>query len=62
MQAVATTLSPAAATVALFWYRRARQQEYSLEQVTNSALGGLVAITSGCADVDPWAAVVIGRA
>lgn len=64
--AVATALSGAAAGVtALFTNlyieeRRTGEPHFSLTMAMNGSLSGLVAITSGCGVVEPWAAIVIG--
>lgn len=57
--ALTTNLSAAAALVAtlLSWFRFGRPD---LSMSINGVLAGLVAITAGCANVAPWAAVVIG--
>jgi Amt family ammonium transporter len=64
--AVTTTLSAATGCVtALFtklfvMERKTGEASFELLMAMNGALSGLVAITSGCAVVQPWAAVVIG--
>lgn len=64
--AVTTTLSAAmGAVTALFTKlvineRTTGEAQFDLLMAMNGALSGLVAITSGCAVVQPWAAVVIG--
>mmetsp|Transcript_45875 Transcript_45875/g.68284 ORF Transcript_45875/g.68284 Transcript_45875/m.68284 type:complete len:520 (-) Transcript_45875:141-1700(-) len=66
LAAVNTTLSASSAGVtALFgnlWYieRKTGEAKFDILVLMNGALGGLVAITGGCAVVDPWAAVLIG--
>src|SRR5690606_6761 len=37
-----------------------RTGKYDIGLTINGALGGLVAITAGCATVEPWAAVIMG--
>ena len=62
--AVTTTLSAASGAVANLWFQYhlpgAGRHIYDLEATCNGALSGLVAITSTCSVVDPWAAVIIG--
>lgn len=64
--AVATSLAAAAGGVsALFTNlyieeRRTGEPHFSLVMAMNGALSGLVAITSGCGLVEPWAAILIG--
>mmetsp|Transcript_21862 Transcript_21862/g.38469 ORF Transcript_21862/g.38469 Transcript_21862/m.38469 type:complete len:536 (+) Transcript_21862:269-1876(+) len=64
--AVSTALSGAAGGVsALFTNlyieeRQTGEPHFSLTMAMNGALSGLVAITSGCGVVEPWAAIVIG--
>jgi len=40
--------------------RRYGESKYNLSSAMNGCISGLVAITAGCAIVEPWAAVVIG--
>lgn len=64
--AVNTTLSGGAAgIVALFTNlyvleRRTGEPFFDLKMAMNGSLAGLVAITSGCGVVEPWASVLIG--
>lgn len=37
-----------------------RTGTYDIKVVCNSILGGMVAITAGCAVVEPWAAIIAG--
>jgi len=64
--AVATALSGAAGGIcALFtqlWWeeRMTGEPKFVIQMAMNGALSGLVAVTSGCAMMEPWAAVVTG--
>jgi len=64
--AVATALSAASGGIcALFtnlWYeeRVTGEPKFAIEMAMNGALSGLVAVTSGCALMSPWAAIVTG--
>ena len=64
--AVNTTLSAASAAVsALFTHllieeRTTGEAKFDLVMAMNGAISGLVAVTSGCAVLEPWAAVVVG--
>jgi ammonium transporter, Amt family len=64
--AVSTALSGAAGGISalftnLFWEeRRTGEPHFSLLTAMNGAISGLVAVTSGCGVVEPWAAIVIG--
>lgn len=63
---VTTTLGGAAGglttlfTQMLIEYKCSGKVVWDVMVTTNGALGGLVAITAGCAMVEPWAAIVIG--
>jgi len=64
--AVNTTLSPCAAgltglaVASIFTKVRHGHRVYDMMVFGNSVLGGLVAITSACSTVYPWAAIIIG--
>lgn len=64
--AVATALSGAAGGIcALFtnlWWeeRMTGEPKFVIQMAMNGALSGLVAVTSGCSYIEPWAAVVTG--
>jgi len=66
LAAVTTTLSAAAggvtslATDTILAERRTGEATFNLQACLNGCLSGLVAITAGCAVVEPWAATVIG--
>mmetsp|Transcript_49192 Transcript_49192/g.123666 ORF Transcript_49192/g.123666 Transcript_49192/m.123666 type:complete len:477 (-) Transcript_49192:59-1489(-) len=60
LAAVNTTLSPAFAAAATLIINVAVDRQMNLGVVLNGLLGGLVSITSGCAIVDGWGAVIIG--
>eukprot|EP00892_Ulva_mutabilis_P011437 jgi/Ulvmu1/8666/UM047_0004.1 len=60
--AVTTTLSAGTAGIVALLDSRATRGHYNLVAVCNGILSGLVAITAGCACVEPWAAMVIGAA
>lgn len=57
---VNTTLAAAAGTLATMFYVYARSGVWDISYAINGTLGGLVAITAGCAFMVPWAAVVVG--
>jgi len=63
--AVNTTLGACAGAVSAmftstFLERKEGAMSYDLGYTMNGCLTGLVAITAGCATVEPWAAVIIG--
>jgi Amt family ammonium transporter len=64
--AVTTTLAAACGCVTSMFadtmieYSKTGEATYDLTMAMNGALGGLVAITAGCATVTPWAACIIG--
>ena len=58
--AVNTALAAAAGAVSMVILSKVRTGKYDIGLTINGILGGLVGITSGCAVVDPWAAIVIG--
>lgn len=63
---MSTTLSPCAAGVTGLFFKAALNKfkhghrNYDLMTFGNSVLAGLVAITSACSTVLPWAAIIIG--
>jgi uncharacterized membrane protein YgcG len=57
---VNTTLSGVFAGLISLMWSRILEKEWDLNILCNGLLGGLVAITAGCAVVDTWAAVIIG--
>lgn len=57
---VTTNLSAATATLATLITTWIRYKKPDVSMTLNGSLAGLVAITAGCAFVDPWAAAVIG--
>ncbi|KAL6072644.1 ammonium transmembrane transporter [Balamuthia mandrillaris] len=65
--AINTTISPAVCSLTTIVLGRvlllrlpAEEQHFSLSDGANGILAGLVAITAGCAFVDPWGALIIG--
>ncbi|KAH9302531.1 hypothetical protein KI387_014114, partial [Taxus chinensis] len=58
--AVCTTLAGSTAGLTTLFGRRVLAGHWNVLDVCNGLLGGFVAVTSGCAVVDPWAAVVCG--
>ncbi|KAB2616517.1 hypothetical protein D8674_023105 [Pyrus ussuriensis x Pyrus communis] len=58
--AVTTTLAGSTAGIVTLFGRRLLVGHWDALDVCNGVLGGFVAITSGCAVVEPWAAVVCG--
>lgn len=62
---VNTIIAPSTAGITSFFTRKyitGENLEYRLDfdAIANGLLGGAVSITAGCADVEPWAAFVIG--
>ena len=60
-----TILAPAASGLLTFVTRKhitgeKKDIRLDFQALTNGILAGLVAITAGCASVEPWAAVVMG--
>ena len=60
-----TIIAPSAAGITSFFVRKyitGENHEYRLDfdAIANGILGGAVSITAGCADVEPWAAFIIG--
>jgi len=58
--AVTTTLSAGAGGVCALIFRFVRTKTWNLLDVCNGLLCGLVSITSGCAVLEPWAAIIAG--
>jgi len=60
--AVNTTLAPCAAGILVFFLRAQVLQPKCLDVggFCNGILAGLVSITAGCANVEPWEALIIG--
>lgn len=58
--AVTTTIAAGTAGLVSLFDSRITLGHYNLVAVCNGILSGLVAITAGCACVDPWAAMIIG--
>lgn len=55
-----TNLSAACSTVSAMLFSWVRYKKPDVTMTLNGALGGLVAITAGCAYVEPYAAAIIG--
>ncbi|MGM0509366.1 MAG: ammonium transporter, partial [Fusobacteriota bacterium] len=55
-----TSLAAAAASISALILSLKIFKKADIGMTLNGALAGLVGITAGCANVDPWAAVVIG--
>ncbi|KAI4306617.1 hypothetical protein L6164_029878 [Bauhinia variegata] len=58
--AVTTTLAGSTAAIITLFGRRLLVGHWDALDACNGLLGGFVAITSGCAVVEPWAAIVCG--
>ncbi|GBG82872.1 hypothetical protein CBR_g36398 [Chara braunii] len=58
--AVTTTLSAATSAFTTLLARRAITGYWNVPDVCNGLLGGLAAVTAGCAVIEPWAAILIG--
>ncbi|CAN1233919.1 Ammonium transporter 1 member 2 [Linum perenne] len=58
--AVTTTLAGSTAALTTLFSRRLLVGHWNVIDVCNGLLGGFAAITSGCAVVQPWAAIVCG--
>ncbi|OIW10705.1 hypothetical protein TanjilG_16077 [Lupinus angustifolius] len=58
--AVVTTLAGSTAGIVTLFGRRLLIGHWDAMDVCNGLLGGLVAITSGCSVVEPWAAILCG--
>jgi len=62
---VNTVIAPSAAGLFTFMTRKyitGQNKDHRLDfgALTNGLLAGCVSITAGCAEVEPWAAIVIG--
>ncbi|NWF68117.1 MAG: ammonium transporter [Chloroflexi bacterium] len=55
-----TTLGAAGAALVSMFFQYARSKKWDLVYTLNGSLAGLVAITAGCAFVEPWTALIIG--
>lgn len=55
-----TTIAPAVATIVCMGFTWVLNKKPDVSMCLNASLAGLVAITAGCASVDPWAAAIIG--
>lgn len=55
-----TNIAAATATLATMVFTWVRYGKPDVSMTLNGSLAGLVAITAGCAAVDPWAAAIIG--
>jgi Amt family ammonium transporter len=55
-----TTLGAGSAMLATMFFQYMRSKKWDLVYTLNGSLAGLVAITAGCAFVEPYAAIVIG--
>ena len=60
--AVTTTLAAATGGIVNLGLYHYLAGHYSVGEMCNGVLAGLVSITSACSVVEPWAAVVIGAA
>ncbi|KAI3724245.1 hypothetical protein L2E82_36016 [Cichorium intybus] len=58
--AVTTTLAGCTAALTTLFGKRVLVGHWNVTDVCNGLLGGFAAITSGCAVVEPWAAIVCG--
>lgn len=58
--AVTTTLAGCTAGLTTLFSKRLLVGHWNVTDVCNGLLGGLAAITSGCAVVEPWAAIICG--
>lgn len=58
--AVNTSLAAAAASISALLISIKKFKTYDIGMTLNGCLAGLVGITAGCANVEPWAALIIG--
>jgi ammonium transporter, Amt family len=55
-----TTLGAGAGSLSAMFFQYFRTGKWDLVACLNGSLAGLVAVTGGCAFINPWAAIIIG--